>query len=1152
VTSLVDQAARTTALDPARSFIVQAPAGAGKTELLTQRLLVLLTQVQQPQEIVAITFTRKAAGEMRQRVLKALREGLGEKPQQAHAQKTWALARAVLEHDAERGWALLKDPSQLWVTTFDSLNQSLVQRMPVRSLLGGDIAITESPEPIYREAARAVLQSISHAQDESAAVSVLMSMLDNQFSRAEDLLVEMLMRRDHWLGRMLDNQGWLSGEEGRAYLEQTLQRLIVDQIQQVAELFASGAETWLTLLRKTMQQRVETYGEGADPNGLRFWQTLPRADAESVEQWRMFMQWLLTQDGGLRKRWSIQEGVLSPSEAKGPGSAEEKARRKAFKDALLDQVQTMAMHESLLQEIRGLPPARLRETQWQQIQALLVMLNDAVLELLSRFAARGEADFSELARRARAALGHEDAPTDLALNLDARIQHVLVDEFQDTSQGQFQFLQRLIAGWAQDPVGRSLFLVGDPMQSIYRFRDAEVSLFMEVQKQQALNGFALQPLQLQMNFRSRPELVDWNNHCFETAFPQAEMFVGAVPYAASASARPPAASEETAVGVCLHAIPRVEQSKRLEAERVLQLISDALQHPTHQRIAILVRGRSHLVEIVRQLRVAEIPYRAVELEALAERATVRDLEALTRALLHPAEQEAWLAVLRAPYCGLSLVDLQVLFDGLAKDAHVPQALTERIERMSLDGKQRAQHMLTQWQRAMRLRGQLPLRDWVERIWLALGGAAVVQDAAAMEDAQAYFGLLEQEQQQGDIHDFSALRARLKDLHARSPGEARVQIMTMHKAKGLEFDVVILPALERKAPADRERLLEWLEIPRADGEGVDPLLVPKRAVGAENDSLYTFARTINQTRARNEQLRLLYVACTRAREQLHLLATIDEEKAPPSTSLLARLWSVLGEAWRAQLPVNQASEQGSEVLIPIAKAPAPELLRVHEVSADWLGVLPSDLLGMPRMQAPPLEFAWASRAAAHIGTVTHALLEQVSRQHGAALDKVSLGDWQDWVRRRLQQAGVPQATLNVAQDRVLRAAQTALAEERGQWILCRHEDDRWEWALSGWVTDSATDAAAQRLVQGTLDRSFVDQGVRWIIDYKTASHEGADRAHFLDEEQARYRDQLEAYARLVQQWDRAAGRELPIRLGLYFPLMQGWRSWAMPASQESGA
>jgi ATP-dependent helicase/nuclease subunit A len=91
-----------------------------------------------------------------------------------------------------------------------------------------------------------------------------------------------------------------------------------------------------------------------------------------------------------------------------------------------------------------------------------------------------------------------------------------------------------------------------------------------------------------------------------------------------------------------------------------------------------------------------------------------------------------------------------------------------------------------------------------------------------------------------------------------------------------------------------------------------------------------------------------------------------------------------------------------------------------------------------------------------------------------------------------------------------------------------------------------------LVQGTLDRSFVDQGVRWIIDYKTASHEGADRAHFLDEEQARYRDQLEAYARLVQQWDRAAGRELPIRLGLYFPLMQGWRSWAMLASQESGA
>jgi hypothetical protein len=86
----------------------------------------------------------------------------------------------------------------------------------------------------------------------------------------------------------------------------------------------------------------------------------------------------------------------------------------------------------------------------------------------------------------------------------------------------------------------------------------------------------------------------------------------------------------------------------------------------------------------------------------------------------------------------------------------------------------------------------------------------------------------------------------------------------------------------------------------------------------------------------------------------------------------------------------------------------------------------------------------------------------------------------------------------------------------------------------------------------LDRSFIDQGVRWIVDYKTASHEGADREHFLDEEQARYRDQLEAYARLVRAADAAAGRFLPIHLGLYFPLMQAWRSWAMPASQESAA
>ncbi|MGA1561898.1 MAG: UvrD-helicase domain-containing protein, partial [Gammaproteobacteria bacterium] len=960
---------------------------------------------------------------------------------------------------------------------------------------------------------------------------------------------EMLARRDHWLGRMLDSHALLSSAAGRIYLEQTLQRLIQDQITQVAELFAKDASAWCAFIQKTQQQRVERDGEAVDPHGMRFWSVLPAADASAVEDWRALMQWLLTQEGGLRKRWTVAEGVLSPSDAKGSGSAEEKARRKAFKEALQAQVETLAGRESLLQEIRSLPPARLSDAEWEQIQALLTLLNDAVLDLMDRFATRGEADFSELARRARQALGQEDAPTDLALNLDARIQHVLVDEFQDTSQGQFRFLQRLTEGWAQDPAGRSLFLVGDPMQSIYRFRDAEVGLFMEVQTQRALNGVPLQPLQLQANFRSCADVVNWNNDCFGQAFPQAEVFVGAVPYASSVPARTASGFPADHAGVHLHAIPKDAQGKQAEAERVLQLVRDALQVSETASIAILVRGRSHLLDIVRVLRAAAIDYRAVELESLADRATVRDLEALTRALLHPAEQEAWLAVLRAPYCGLTLQDLHCVFAGLSADAHIPSVLQERVQDLSVDGQARVGHLLACFARAQRLRGQAPLRDWIERTWLALGGAAVSQEPAELEDAQAFLALLESEARQGQVYDFAALRSRLKDLHAHSRGDARLQIMTMHKAKGLEFDVVILPALERKAPADSEPLLEWLEIPRTDGEGMDPLLVPKRAIGSDEDRLYQFTRRINQARARNEQLRLLYVACTRAREQLHLLAQIDADKAPPSSSLLARLWPVLGDAWQRLLPSSAAAEAVELPVALAAKADAPLLTRVATIATQKIAAgLPVDWQGIARTQAPPIEFAWASRAAAHIGTVTHALLEQLSRQHGQDLAAVEFAHWQAWVRRRLQQAGVPQAALEQAQGRVLRAAQRTLAEPRGQWIMSAHENDRWEWALSGWVADEA----GTRLVQGTLDRSFIDQGVRWIVDYKTASHEGADREHFLDEEQARYRDQLEAYARLVRAADAAAGRFLPIHLGLYFPLMQAWRSWAMPASQESAA
>src|SRR5438874_479664 len=130
--AVADFAQRRRALEPGRSFIVQAPAGSGKTELLIQRYLVLLARVAQPEEIAAITFTKKAAAEMRTRVIDALAKArTAPRPPEPHRALTWDSAAAVLERDAHLGWRLEQQPGRMRIQTMDALCLSLTRQMPL-------------------------------------------------------------------------------------------------------------------------------------------------------------------------------------------------------------------------------------------------------------------------------------------------------------------------------------------------------------------------------------------------------------------------------------------------------------------------------------------------------------------------------------------------------------------------------------------------------------------------------------------------------------------------------------------------------------------------------------------------------------------------------------------------------------------------------------------------------------------------------------------------------------------------------------------------------------------------------------------------------------------------------------------------------------
>jgi ATP-dependent exoDNAse (exonuclease V) beta subunit len=1133
-----DAAERARALDPTRSFIVQAPAGSGKTELLIRRVLALLAHVDAPEEIVALTFTRKAAGEMRARALEALQRAADATPPAgAHERETWQLARAVLERDALLGWSLATQPARLRIQTLDSLCASLVQRMPLLSRLGSVPAIEDDATELYREAARATLALLEDGTPaQSAALARVLLHLDNRSGAVEELLVGMLARRDQWLRHVVRHDA----SQDRAPLEAALQAVRSDALARAAAMLGPLGGRVVPLAAWAAGNLADD--SGASLLACRELTALPAADESGVAPWLGLADLLLTAKGEWRKAVNAALGFPAPSSERDPALKRRYKEAKEAFAALLDDCARIDGLAAALGALAALPPPRYDDAQWEVLGAAVEVLRLAAAQLGLVFAARGACDFIALAQGAREALGSPAAPTDLLLALDARIRHLLVDEFQDTSVTQFDLLERLTAGWSEGD-GRTLFLVGDPMQSIYRFREADVGLFLRARRG-GVGGLRLSPLQLTTNFRSAQGVVDWVNASFARVLPaQEDGLRGAVPFEPATHWHPPG----TAPAVSIHAF--VDADAGVEAERVADVVRAARQADPQGSIAVLVRVRAHLARIMPALRAAGVPLRAVEIETLRERPIVLDLLALTRALRHPADRIAWLAVLRAPWCGLALADLHALASAherrplwtLMNDDAIVAALSD-------DGRARLAAVVEALAPAIGDARRGSLRDAVAGAWLRLGGADCLRAPRDLADADAYFELLADLESAADLPDLAALDARMDRLFAApdpfEPAAVPVELMTIHKAKGLEFDVVIVPGLDRKPRTGEAPLLALAELPRESG--VDLLLGVIAATGG-SDGVHAWIGELERERARLEAARLLYVAATRAKRQLHLLGRCAGHdgkdgravRAPAKDSLLAPLWPVV----RADFDAALAGAVGSA-----AAAPAPDtaaatlhdqrtwrLPRTAALRADDPRVPTLDWQPPARVvgERPLPEFSWAGETVRAVGTVVHRWLQRIAQESAAEWTARRLDALAGAIERDLASAGVPPSQRDAAAARALAALKNALADERGRWLLrVRPPADRAasELKLTGLDGDRRVDVA--------IDRTFVDAGVRWVIDYKTGWHEGAGADAFLDSEVERYREQLSRYARLLA----ALGPE-PVRCGLYFPLMAGWREWA---------
>ncbi len=1111
---LQDGDARERALDPASSFIVQAPAGSGKTELLTQRYLVLLNHVSAPEEILAITFTKKSAREMRFRIIKTLKNAAitHEPPEASHSLQTWKLGKKVLERDRKLNWNLLSNPNRLRIQTIDSFNASLTKRLPIMSRFGSTPEITDQPDSLYNEAIGELLSHLEDNVEWSDLIATLLTHVDNDLNKVRELLVNMLAKRDQWLPNI--------GDQSRHILEKTLQDIVSDKLTLLTKKFP---KEWLQTLCDSLRYAAENLAESAPDSPLiacRDITKLPGCNQSSISQWKAITHFLLTKDNTPRSKLTKTEGFPTKKDAQHIINPDE---YKANAAALLYEFSQREDLQNHFIDLRHLPNPSYDDAQWEVLQSLMYLLKVAVAQLHLIFQKYGKIDYIENSLAGLKSLGTDDDPTDLALSLDYKIQHILVDEFQDTANNQYELLKKLTMGW-QSNDGRTLFVVGDPMQSIYRFREAEVGLFIQC-KNQGLGNIYLEPLTLTVNFRSTHEIVSWVNESFTHVFPNYnDIPTGAVTYSRSTSHQ-----SDTTLSQAVFLHPFINStSNHDQAQKIIDIILHERKENPKKKIAILVRTRGHLHKIIPALKSANLAFRAIKIDALNSRVAIQDLISLTRALLHPADRIAWLATLRAPWCGLSLNDLHILSNNAALTVWEQLNNAELISTLSSNGKSQVRRVLPIIKHATLARRRHSLRNWIESTWILLGGPACITQLSELDDAKAYFNLLESIDFGGDINHIDLLEDAVNSLFATpdTKSDDTLQIMTIHNSKGLEFDTVIIPHLEKGTRPDDKQLLRWMQSHRKDGTQ-ELIIAPVHSTGSNEDKIYEYIKQQSKIKSQFEDGRLLYVAVTRAKKTLHLLFSAAEKEdkkgvktiTPAANSLLEKLWPAIQSTIKPQY--------GSSLSQSTPAVAHPKLCRLL---SSWKNPIDEDVTSTAIPPQTLADYNIAETKHKIVGTITHQILQQLANHGIAWWNSFNNEDKHTFIKLQLRRANMPAIHIAPSAKIIFDGVKSMLTDARARWILHPHTASAAEMPLTTMINQEP-----QSLI---IDRTFIDEdGTRWIIDYKTTIFTANDLEIFLAHEKEKYESQLRAYEKALRNIESN-----PIKLALYFPFIPAWKEW----------
>lgn len=1122
-TGLQDAVVRDRALDPSSSFLIQAPAGSGKTSLLVQRVLSLLAVVDKPEEILAITFTRKAAAEMRERILSFISMDLNSENASDQLSeydlKVRGLAKNAQKRNQDLKWRLSENPNRLQILTIDSFCSRLVSAMPVASGFGGMPNLIDDASELYQSAVNQYFKYFLKARKSDQNLEKLLLELNNDFDRASNLLVKMLSKRDQWLA-YVTNDYLIELNQ----LNEALDAAIEQDLAPLNHLLPEVLSQEIVSMASYAAESLRVADRDSEIRSCQYLNELPRPSFDSLPIWRGIKKMLLTEKGTIRSRVSIAEGFAPASSTVDPDL---KIRYKEFKQRMKALLSTLEKEDEFIATlalIDDVPVRKYKPEDQSFLNALFSVLKQLTAELLLEFQRTGYVDFIELTQSALLSLGYDEAPTDLALSFDSRINHILVDEFQDTSRLHFELLRKLTVAWADD--NRSLFIVGDPMQSIYRFRDADVKNFLLL-KRNGINSLRPEYLQLDSNFRSAKNVVDSNNSIFVNLFPKIDNIkTGDVAFHPSVAVN----DDSLSPSISLHTIEA--NYSQTEANAIIKLIKNFQKNDSEASIAVLVSSRKHLENLIPLIRKEKLLLNIEGMEKLNTRQEVLDVYALTLAVVHPANRQAWLSILRAPWCGLSLSELETLVN-LDNDLLIIEILklTNELSFLSPESHTRVQYLVEAFEIAHFQLHSEPLALVIENLWQKLNGPSCLESVEQLINVERYFQLLRLHTNNSVLNSVKPLSKFLSEFTGTldSTNKAKLQLLTIHKAKGLEFDHVIIPSASRRTRGNDTELLIWHELIDA---GSHRHLMLSQYQPSDDNSIYTYIKKRNQRLEAAELKRLLYVAMTRSIKSTTIFC---EQKSSKGNKQLVAPQGSFANLLKPTLNELQADNEHAEnESIENVSAYKPGFKRQFLKALSKEPIQKNIQTGIAEKQELPsevIEYAWASETAMHIGTVVHLALKQLGIRPIEEWLAIEQSILQDHYGRVLRALGVPNAELAMSVERTLNAINAAATDTERAWIFSsNHAEIGNEFPISGFVDG--------QFKNFRLDRTFVDvNNVRWIIDYKTSTHEGGGLNEFLDNEMLRYKAQLDNYAKLMNEIDK---RE--IRLGMYFPLVQGWREW----------